>query len=70
MRLATMMNLVLKQVQQQSIGAFGLHAVFPMHADSLIGAVLVKRAAPGNQPAINRSLLCDATQTTSGMAQD
>jgi hypothetical protein len=44
-RLATVMDLVLEEVQQQTVGALGLHVGLAMHADNPVRPVLVKRAA-------------------------
>ena len=42
MGLATVMDLVLEDMQQQPVSAFALDASLAVHADNLIGAALIK----------------------------
>ena len=56
MRLAAVMDIVLEQMQQQPVGALGLHTCAAMHVDDAIRPFLVQRVAPGDQPAIDRGL--------------
>src|SRR2546423_6748783 len=56
MRLATVMDLVLEEVQQEAVSPLALHPRAAMHVDDSFGAVLIQGSAPGDQPAVNRSL--------------
>ena len=56
MRLAAMMDLVLEQVQEKTVGTFELYMCTTMDLDGLIDASLVKRFAPSDKSAVNRRL--------------
>jgi hypothetical protein len=54
--LATVMDLVLEQVQQKAIRTLRLHARASVHVNDAIGAGIVECLAPADQSAINRCL--------------
>ncbi len=56
MRLATVVDLMLEEVQQQPVGALPLNARAAVHFDSPVGPTLVERITPCDQSAIDRLL--------------
>jgi len=56
MRLAAVMDLMLEEMQQQAVGAFGLYVILTMDPNGAIRSALVERIAPLNQAAIDRRL--------------
>jgi len=56
MRLAAMVDLVLKQVQQEAIGPLRLHARAEVHLNDPVWPGFVERIAPGDQASIDRRL--------------
>ncbi|HEY3841454.1 MAG TPA: hypothetical protein VGL72_33015, partial [Bryobacteraceae bacterium] len=54
--LATVMDLVLEQVQKKAIRTLRLHAGASVNLNNPIDSGLVQRLAPGDQPAVKRCL--------------